>query len=57
MDENYVEGARSETSGRQVIRSHGRVRADMGAKTYAAPEFDDVAPQVCEALVSSLPPR
>lgn len=57
VDENYVEGARSETADRTVIRSAGRVRADMGAKSYAAPEFDDVAPQVCGALVSSLPPR
>jgi len=57
-DENYEEGARSETAGRTLVRgATGNVRADPGAKSYAAPPFEDVAPEVIRALVRSLPPR
>lgn len=57
VDEDYVEGARSETADRTVVRQAGRVRSDTGAKAYAAPGFQDVAPRVITALVASLPAR
>lgn len=56
-DENYIEGARSETGDRGVISSAGRVRSDEGAKTHRAPPFEEVAIMVINALVGSLPPR
>ncbi len=57
-DENYEEGARSETSDRQIVTSaSGAVYADLGAKTHRAPPFEDVAVKVAKALASSLPPR
>lgn len=57
VDEDYEEGARSETSSRQLISTAGRVRSDPGAKAYAAPGFEDVAPRVVNSLVQSLPLR
>jgi hypothetical protein len=57
VDEDYAEGARSETAGRSIVRVAGRVRSDTGAKSYAAPGFQDVAPRVARNLVTSLPPR
>jgi len=57
-DEDYEEGARSETSSRTLVRSaSGIVRSDPGAKTFAAPPFEDVVPRVMHALVQSLPAR
>jgi hypothetical protein len=56
-DEDYIEGARSETSDRGVISTAGRVRSDAGAKTHRAPPYDEVAIKVIEALVGSLPLR
>lgn len=56
-DEDYIEGARSETSDRGVVSTAGRVRSDSGAKTHRAPPYDEVAVMVIEALVGSLPER
>jgi hypothetical protein len=57
-DEAYQEGARSETAARTLVRSSsGIVRSDPGAKAYAAPGFQDVAPRIILALVASLPSR
>jgi hypothetical protein len=57
-DEDYEEGARSERADRTLVRSvSGTVRADPGAKSFAAPPYEDVVPKVIRALVSSLPPR
>jgi hypothetical protein len=57
-DEDYSEGARSETGARTVVRSSsGIIRSDPGGKTFAAPPFEDVAPKVVQALVGSLPLR
>jgi hypothetical protein len=55
VDEDYIEGARSETSGRGVVSTHGRVRSDAGSKAYRAPPYDEVAIKVITALVGSLP--
>jgi hypothetical protein len=58
VHDDYQEGARSETSDRTVMRSaSGHVRSDPGAKAYAAPGFQDVAPSVIRVLVASLPAR
>jgi hypothetical protein len=57
-DEDYVEGASSETSDRSLVTSaSGAVYADLGAKTHRAPPFEDVASKVAAALVSGLPSR
>lgn len=55
--EDYLEGARSETSDRSIVRSGGRVRSDAGSKLFRAPPFEDVAVKVAESLVASLPQR
>lgn len=57
VDEDYIEGARSETTDRGIISTAGRVRSDAGAKTHRAPPYDEVAIRVINALVSSLPER
>jgi hypothetical protein len=57
VDEDYIEGARSETADRGVMTTMGRVRSDAGAKTHRAPPFDEVAIKVVNSLVSSLPAR
>lgn len=56
-DENYIEGARSETADRGIVSTAGRVRSDAGAKTHRAPPYEEVAILVIDALVGSLPPR
>jgi hypothetical protein len=56
-DENYIEGARSETGDRGIVSTGGRVRSDSGAKTHRAPPYEEVAILVIDALVGSLPPR
>jgi hypothetical protein len=56
-DENYIEGARSETGDRGIVSTAGRVRSDSGSKTYRAPPFEEVAILVINALVESLPAR
>ena len=56
-DENYIEGARSESGDRGVRTSAGRVRSDAGAKTHRAPPYEEVAILVILALVESLPLR
>ncbi len=57
-DEDYEEGARTETGDRQLVTSgSGAVRADLGAKVHRAPPFEDVAMKVARALAGSLPPR
>ena len=56
-DENYMEGARSETGDRGIVSSAGRVRSDSGAKTDRAPPYAEVAIMVINALVESLPER
>jgi hypothetical protein len=57
-DEDYEEGARSETSSRTLVKSSsGIVRSDPGARSFDAPPFEDVAPRVARALVRSLPAR
>jgi hypothetical protein len=57
IDEDYIEGARSETSDRGIVSTAGRVRSDAGAKTHRAPPYDEVAIKVINALVGSLPER
>jgi hypothetical protein len=57
-DEDYLEGARSETADRSLVTSgSGAVYADLGKKVHRAPPFEDVAIKVAQALASSLPPR
>lgn len=57
-DEDYEEGARTETGDRSLVTSgSGAVYADLGAKVHKAPPFDGVAAKVARALASSLPPR
>ncbi len=56
-DEDYIEGARSETSDRGIVRSGGVVRSDSGSRAYRAPPYDEVAIKVITALVGSLPER
>jgi hypothetical protein len=56
-DENYIEGARTETGDRGIVSTGGRVRSDAGAKTHRAPPFEEVAILVVTALVESLPAR
>lgn len=56
-DEDYIEGASSETTDRSVVDTGGSVRADLGAKTHRAPPFEDVAAKVAESLASGLPAR
>lgn len=57
-DEDYEEGARSETGDRSIVRgASGTVRSDFGAKVHRAPPYEDVAVRVAAALAQSLPPR
>jgi len=56
-DEDYIEGARSETGDRGVVSTGGRVRSDSGSKTHRAPPYDEVAIKVITALVESIPTR
>lgn len=56
-DEDYIEGARSETSDRGIVSSAGVVRSDSGSKAFRAPPYDEVAIKVITALVGSLPDR
>lgn len=57
-DEDYEEGARSETADRSLVTSGaGAVYSDLGAKVHKAPPFDDVAGKVAKALAYSLPAR
>jgi hypothetical protein len=57
-DEDYLEGARTDTADRSLVTSSsGAVYSDLGAKVYKAPPFDDVAIKVAKALASSLPVR
>jgi hypothetical protein len=57
VDEDYIEGARSDPADRGVVSSVGRVRSDSGAKTHRAPPYEEVAIKVITALVGSLPDR
>jgi hypothetical protein len=58
VDEDYQEGARTETGDRQLVSgASGAVYADLGAKVHRAPPFDGVAAKVAKSLASSLPPR
>jgi len=58
IDENYEEGARTETGDRSLVTSgSGAVYADLGAKTHRAPPFEDVAAKVAKSLAASLPAR
>jgi hypothetical protein len=54
-DEDYVEGAGTETSDRSVVSTGSAVRSDLGAKTHRAPPFEDVAVKVATSLASGLP--
>lgn len=57
-DEDYSEGASSETGDRSLVTSSsGAVYADLGAKVHRAPPFEDVAAKVATALASGLPAR
>ncbi len=57
-DEDYLEGARTETADRSLVTSSsGAVYSDLGAKVYKAPPYEDVAIKVAKALASSLPIR
>ncbi len=56
--EDYLEGARSETGSRSVTTTgSGGLRADRGAKIHRAPPFPDVATKVAELLVEAIPQR
>jgi hypothetical protein len=57
VDEDYLEGTRTETGDRTVVKSGGILRADEGEKLFKAPEFEDVANKVARSLVGSLPAR
>jgi hypothetical protein len=56
-DEDYLEGASTETSDRSVVSTGSSVRSDLGAKTHRAPPFEDVAVKVANSLASGLPQR
>jgi hypothetical protein len=57
-DEDYLEGARSETTDRVAIRSgSGKIYSDPGANVYRAPDYEFVAIKVVNALVRSIPVR
>lgn len=57
-DEDYEEGARTETGDRSLVTSgSGAVYADLGAKVHKAPPFEDVAAKIAKSLASSLPAR
>jgi hypothetical protein len=57
-DEDYAEGARTETGDRSLVMDGaGLVNADLGARVHRAPPFEDVAAKVARALAASLPPR
>jgi hypothetical protein len=57
-DEDYLEGARTETADRSLVTSEsGAVYSDLGERLYKAPPYDDVAIKVAKALASSLPVR
>jgi len=57
-DEDYIEGARSETADRSLVTgASGAVHADLGEKVHRAPPFDEVAIKVAQSLASSLPLR
>jgi hypothetical protein len=58
IDEDYMEGARTDTGDRSLVTSaSGAVYSDLGEKVYRAPPFEDVALKVAKALASSLPVR
>ncbi|MDH4036721.1 MAG: hypothetical protein OEX18_08575 [Candidatus Krumholzibacteria bacterium] len=58
IDEDYEEGARTETGDRSLVTSgSGAVYADLGRKVHRAPPFEDVASKVARALANSLPAR
>ena len=57
-DEDYLEGASSETSDRSLVTSpSGAVYSDLGAKVHRAPPFEDVAVKIAQSLALSLPTR
>ena len=57
-DEDYEEGARTETGDRSLVTSgSGAVYADLGKKVHRAPPYEDVAAKVAKTLALSLPPR
>ncbi len=57
-DEDYMEGARTDTADRSLVTSSsGAVHSDLGEKVHRAPPFDQVAIKVATALASSLPAR
>lgn len=57
-DEDYIEGARTETADRSLVTSgSGAVYSDLGSKVHRAPPFEDVAIKVAQSLVASLPAR
>lgn len=58
IDEDYMEGARTDIADRSLIRgASGNIASDMGAKVHRAPPFEEVAIKVINALVSSIPVR
>jgi hypothetical protein len=58
IDEDYQEGARTETGDRSLVTSgSGAVYADLGARVHKAPPFDGVAAKVAKSLALSLPAR
>jgi len=57
VDEDYLEGARTETTDRTVVSSGGIVRTVEGEGMFGAPAFQDVAGKVAESLARSLPAR
>lgn len=56
-NEDYLEGARSETASRSTTSTSGILRSDAGGRVHRAPAFDPVATRVVDALVMALPAR
>lgn len=56
-DEDYIEGASTETTDRQTVNGSGAGYVDLGAKTHRAPPFEDVTAKVAVSLASGLPSR
>ncbi len=58
MDEDFVQGASSESADRGAMKSgSGAVQSDRAGKHYQAPDFEVVATKVARALAMSIPRR
>jgi hypothetical protein len=58
IDEDFLEGALTDPSDRGARTSgSGAVQVDRAANVYSAPEFEEVAVKVANALAASIPRR